>query len=274
LLIFLPAINGSSEIAIGNIVGSNIANILLILGICAMIKTLKVNSTTVWKEIPFSLLAALVLGFLANDVLIDGANASFLSAIDGIILICFFIIFIYYIVEITKKSRTKDVVDDSEEIKPMSTLKAIVFIVVGLVGLVIGGDWIVDGAIDISDMMGVSKSLVGLTIVAVGTSLPELATSVMATIRGKDDIAIGNIVGSNIFNIFWILGVSSIIKPLPFQSSSNVDILMTILSSLFLFLFLFVGQKHKLQRWQGILFILIYIVYIVYLVMVDSQKVI
>jgi cation:H+ antiporter len=121
------SLNGSSEIAIGNIVGSNIANILLILGISATIKTLKVKSTTVWKEIPFSLLAALVLGFLANDVLIDGANASFLSAIDGIILICFFIIFIYYIVEISKKSRTIDAVDDSEEIKPMSPLKAVSF---------------------------------------------------------------------------------------------------------------------------------------------------
>jgi cation:H+ antiporter len=268
------SLNGSSEIAIGNIIGSNIANILLILGVSATIKTLKVSSTTVWKEIPFSLLAVLVLGFLANDVLIDGANASFLSAIDGIILICFFIIFIYYIVEISKKSRTIDAEDDSNEIKPMSPLKAVVFIVLGLAGLVLGGDWIVDGAIQISDSMGVSKSLVGLTVVAIGTSLPELATSVMATIKGKNDIAIGNVVGSNIFNVFWILGISSIIKPLPFQATSNVDILMAILSSFLLFLFLFIGQRHNIQRWQGVMFIMIYVFYIVYLVLVDSQKVI
>ena len=229
-------------------------------------RKLTVQSSTVWKEIPFSLLAVVVVGFMANDVLIDGQAQSFLSRIDGLILICFFAIFMYYIVEISKKSKTQN--DDS--IKTMSTLKSTIYIVLGLVGLVIGGQWIVDGATEIATGLGVSQSLIGLTVVAIGTSLPEMATSVVAAYKGKSDIAIGNVVGSNIFNIFWILGLSAFIKPLPFKLSSNVDIMMATLASLFLFLFLFIGEKHKLQKWQGVMFILIYVAYLSYLVAVDN----
>jgi cation:H+ antiporter len=260
------SIGGNADIAIGNILGSNIANIFLILGISALVRKLTVQSSTVWKEIPFSLLAVVVVGFMANDVLIDGQSQSFLSRIDGLILICFFVIFMYYIVEISKKSTTQN--DDS--IKTMSTLKSTIYIVLGLVGLVIGGQWIVDGATEIATGLGVSQSLIGLTVVAIGTSLPEMATSVVAAYKGKSDIAIGNVVGSNIFNIFWILGLSAFIKPLPFKLSSNVDIMMATLASLFLFLFLFIGEKHKLQKWQGVMFILIYVAYLSYLVAVDN----
>lgn len=259
------SIDGNADIAIGNILGSNIANIFLILGISALVRKLTVQSTTIWKEIPFSLLAVVVVGFMANDVLIDGQANSFLSRIDGLILICFFIIFMYYIVEISKKSNTQN----DESIKTMSTLKSTIYIVLGLVGLVIGGQWIVDGATEIATGLGVSQSLIGLTVVAIGTSLPEMATSVVAAYKGKSDIAIGNVVGSNIFNIFWILGLSAFIKPLPFKLSSNIDILMATLASLFLFLFLFIGEKHKLQKWQGAMFILIYVLYLSYLVAVD-----
>ncbi len=259
------SIDGNADIAIGNILGSNIANIFLILGISALVRKLTVQSSTIWKEIPFSLLAVVVVGFMANDVLIDGQANSFLSRIDGLILICFFIIFMYYIVEISKKSNTQN----DESIKTMSTLKSTIYIVLGLVGLVIGGQWIVDGATEIATGLGVSQSLIGLTVVAIGTSLPEMATSVVAAYKGKSDIAIGNVVGSNIFNIFWILGLSAFIKPLPFKLSSNVDILMATLASLFLFLFLFIGEKHKLQKWQGVMFILIYVAYLSYLVAVD-----
>jgi cation:H+ antiporter len=259
------SLDGNADIAIGNILGSNIANIFLILGISALVRKLTVQSSTIWKEIPFSLLAVVVVGFMANDVLIDGQANSFLSRIDGLILICFFIIFMYYIVEISKKSNTQN----DESIKTMSTLKSTIYIVLGLVGLVIGGQWIVDGATEIATGLGVSQSLIGLTVVAIGTSLPEMATSVVAAYKGKSDIAIGNVVGSNIFNIFWILGLSAFIKPLPFKLSSNVDILMATLASLFLFLFLFIGEKHKLQKWQGVMFILIYVAYLSYLVAVD-----
>jgi cation:H+ antiporter len=260
------SIDGNADIAIGNILGSNIANIFLILGISALVRKLTVQSSTVWKEIPFSLLAVVVVGFMANDVLIDGQANSFLSRIDGLILICFFAIFMYYIVEISKKSNTET--DDS--IKIMSSTKSILYIILGLVGLVIGGQWIVDGATEIATGLGVSQSLIGLTVVAIGTSLPEMATSVVAAYKGKSDIAIGNVVGSNIFNIFWILGLSAFIKPLPFKLSSNIDIMMATLASLFLFLFLFIGEKHKLQKWQGVMFIVIYVAYLSYLVAVDN----
>lgn len=258
------SINGSTEIAIGNILGSNIANILLILGVTALIQPIKVQNSTIWKEIPFSLLAVVVIGVMANDVFIDGAKKSVLSRSDGFILIAFFAIFMYYIVEVSRKNPSTVIEDDS--IKKMSGLKAISYIVIGFIGLVFGGEWIVNGAVKIAENIGMSKSVIGLTVIAIGTSLPEMATSVVAAYKGKSDIAIGNVVGSNIFNVFWILGLSSIIKPLPFLASSNTDILAAIISSALLFAFLFVGKKRQLDRWQGVLFLCIYVAYIIHLV--------
>ena len=254
---------GNTEIAIGNILGSNIANILLILGLAAFIYPLSVQKSTVWKEIPFSLLAALVLGFLTHDMLIDGAGFSTLTRIDGLVLLSFFAIFLYYITTIARSSITAA---DDEPTKEIPTGKAIGFVVFGLVGLVVGGKWIVDGAIDIAQMLGISQSLIALTIVAVGTSLPELATSVIAARKKQTDIAIGNVVGSNIFNIFFILGTSALIRPLPFQASSDLDIAMTIGTSAILFALLFVGKRHVIERWQGLLMIALYALYIVLLV--------
>ncbi len=256
---------GSSEIAIGNILGSNISNILLILGISAIIYPLAAKRSTVLKEIPLSLLAILVLGFVANDVLIDGALFSGITRIDGLVLLSFFVIFLYYSFGIAKQENG-DSNNDQEEIKVFKNYKSILFIFLGLIGLAIGGKWIVDGAIKIAQIFNVSESLIGLTVVAIGTSLPELATSAVAAYKKQADIAIGNIVGSNIFNIFWILGLSSIINPLPFSISSNFDILMTIFASLILFFVMFVGKKHIIQRWQGILMVLLYIGYILFLV--------
>ncbi len=258
------SIQGNTEIAIGNILGSNIANILLILGISAIIFPLAVQSTTVWKEIPFSLLAALVMGILANDMLIDKKGFSELTRGDGIILIAFFIIFMYYIFSIAKKSGNKKQEDD---FKQLSNLKSVSFIIIGLTGLVFGGIWIVDGAVEIAGYFGVSQSLMGLTVVAVGTSLPELATSAVAAYKKNTDIAIGNIVGSNIFNIFFVLGISAVIKPLPFQPASNADIMMTIIASILLFAFLFVGKKQVLKKWQGVMFLFVYVGYVTFLIM-------
>lgn len=255
------SLQDTPEIAIGNILGSNIANILLILGICSIIYPLTVKKNTVWKEIPFSLLAAIVLGVLASDALIDGRNFSELSRGDGFILIGFFIIFMYYIVSISK-----DVdLGIETDVKEMATGKSTLFILGGLAGLVIGGKLIVDSAVEISMSLGLSQSFIGLTVVAVGTSLPELATSAVAAYKKNVDIAVGNIVGSNIFNIFWILGVSSLIKPLPFNPASIYDLGMTIMASILLFLFLFVGRKHQIDKFKGIIFVLIYIGYIVFL---------
>lgn len=257
------SISGETDIAIGNILGSNIANILLILGISAMIYPLKVTSGTVWKEIPLSLMAAVTIGLMANDFLIDQNNFSALTRIDGLVLIGFFIIFIYYTFGIAKIATGNETVGNFKE-KGLFISSSFIFL--GLFLLVIGGKWLVDGAVQLASLWGVSSSLIGLTIVAVGTSLPELATSAVAAYKKNTDIAVGNVVGSNIFNIFWILGVSSVIKPLPFQLSSNFDIGATIFASLLLFIFMFIGKKHILERWQGLIFLFVYIFYVSILV--------
>lgn len=258
----IASINGNADIAIGNILGSNIANILLILGISSIIYPLATKENTVWKEIPLSLLAAIILGVLVNDALIDGGVFSGLTRIDGLVLISFFIIFLYYTFGISKVSGEAD----DSDIKQLSYFKSFIYIALGLIGLAIGGKWIVDGAIMIAELFNMSQSLIGLTIIAIGTSLPELATSAVAAYKKQSDIAIGNVVGSNIFNIFWILGISAIINPLPFKTDYIIDISVTILASLLLFIVMFVGKKHILERWQGCLMLVIYIGYIIFLI--------
>ncbi|MDO9275432.1 MAG: calcium/sodium antiporter [Lutibacter sp.] len=258
------SVNGNTEIAIGNILGSNIANILLILGISSIIYPLATKQNTVWKEIPLSLLAAILLGVLANDIRIDNGLFSGLTRIDGIVFLSFFIVFIYYTFGISKVVGDDTV--EGDDIKELSRLKSVIFIIGGLLGLIIGGKWIVDGAVKIAELFHVSQSLIGLTVVAVGTSLPELATSAIAAYKKQTDIAIGNIVGSNIFNIFWILGISALIRPLPFSANNDLDIIMTIFSSALLFLIMFVGKKHTIEKWQGILMVMIYVVYVIFLI--------
>ncbi len=254
---------GNTEIAIGNVLGSNISNILLILGVSAVIYPLSVSKGTVWKEIPFSLLAVIVLGLMANDQVIDGTGSSLLTRIDGLVLLGFFAIFLYYSFSIAKAIEG---LDEHVSAKAQSVTKSLLLIVAGLIGLTLGGKWIVDGAITFAQSFGMSESLVGLTIVAVGTSLPEMATSAMAAYKKKVEIAVGNVVGSNIFNIFFVLGISATIKPLPFQAKSNWDIGVVILASLLLFLSMFTGKKRSLDRWEGIVFLFLYVVYVAYLV--------
>jgi len=258
----LASLSGNTDIAIGNILGSNIVNILLILGVTAIIYPLTVQKSTVWKEIPFALLAVIVLVFMASDALIDGAGSSLLSRIDGLVLMSFFVIFLYYIVGMAKQAPA----EDSEAPADMTTMRSWILISGGLIGLVIGGKWIVDGAVVFAQSLGVSEALIGLTIVAIGTSLPELATSVVAAFKKNTDIAVGNIVGSNIFNIFWILGISSMIAPLPFAPAMTFDILVTLGATLLLFLALFVGRKHTIEKWQGVMFIGLYVAYVAFLI--------
>lgn len=256
------AFKGASDIAIGNIIGSNIANILLILGLSAMIIPLSVKKNTVWKEIPFALLAVVLVFLMGNDALFDRVPFNELTRTDGFSFIAIFIIFMYYIVSIAKESGNND-----GAIKTHSIPVSLSFIVGGIAALVWGGKLLVDSAIDLARLAGMSDALIGLTIVAVGTSLPELATSIIAALHKEEDIAIGNIVGSNIFNVFWILGVTSLILPLPFNPRVNVDVGMSIFATLLLFLAMFVGKKHKLERWQGVMFVALYAVYIGYLIM-------
>jgi cation:H+ antiporter len=255
----IASLGGNSDIAIGNVLGSNIANFLLILGVSALICPLRVKHGTVWKEIPFSLLAVIVLTFTVNDRWIDNSPHSILSRSDGLIMLCFFFIFLYYSASIAKKFKgLEDVLPE----KGYGLASSILMIIGGFVGLSVGGEWIVDSAVKIALHLGMSQALIGLTIVAIGTSLPELATSAVAAWHKNVEIAIGNVVGSNIFNIFYVLGLSSIIKPLPFNTAYNVDILVVILSSLLLFIFMFIGKKHTLECWQGALFLITYIVYL------------
>ncbi len=259
----ISSFKGNSDIAIGNVLGSNIANVFLILGVSSIIYPLAVTKGTVWKEIPFSLLAAVVLLFAANDQILDRAGASVLTRIDGLIFLCFFTIFIYYTFSIATRVEGMD-----EHVPPrqLGGLRSLIYIIVGLAGLIIGGKWIVDGAIALAAKLGMSESLIGLTIVAVGTSLPELATSAVAAYKKNVEIAVGNVVGSNIFNIFFVLGISAAIRPLPFQSKNNVDLAAVILSSLMLFLFMFTGKKRSLDRWEGIVCLLLYSGYITFLI--------
>lgn len=259
----MAGLNGSNDLAIGNILGSNIANIFLILGIAAMIYPLSTKQNTVWKEIPFSLLAILVLGALVNDQFIDGGPLSILSRIDGFVLLAFFLIFFYYIISISKGDKSSE----DANMKKISPLRSAIYIGLGLLGLMFGGTWVVNGAIAIATALNISESLIGLTIVAIGTSLPELATSAVAAYKRQTDIAIGNVVGSNIFNIFWILGVGALINPIIFTQKSNIDIAVTTLASLFLFAVMFIGKKHVIERWQGGMFVGIYVSYIVFLIL-------
>lgn len=253
----------NSDIAIGNILGSNTFNTFFILGVSAVVFPLAVTKGTVWNEIPFSFLAALFVGILANDQMIDGTGVSALTRTDGLVFIAFFAIFLYYAAGIARDIMPAP---EAQAHVPRSLLQICFMILGGLMGLVLGGKWVVDGAVILALRLGVSQSLVALTVVAAGTSLPELATSVVAAFKRNSDIAIGNVVGSNIFNIFFILGISAVMNPLPVNPRTNIDIGMTMLSSLLLFVCMFMGKRHRLDRWQGFLFIVLYIGYVAFLV--------
>jgi cation:H+ antiporter len=260
----LASSRGESAIAIGNVIGSNISNIFLILGVSSLIGALAVSRGTVWREIPLSLLAVLVLGVVANDQLIDGTAGSVITRADGFVLLSFFIIFIYYSTSIARRIEGMDEHVPSKLYgMPLSTL----MVVGGLAGLGIGGELIVRGAVNLARTFGVSESLIGLTIVAVGTSLPELATSAVASLKKNADIAVGNVVGSNIFNVLFVLGISSVVRPLPFERRNNPDLGVVVLASLLLFAFMFSGRRRSLDRWEGAVFVALYAVYIVFLIL-------
>lgn len=258
----IAAYNGTVDIAVGNVVGSNIANILIIGGLAALFVNLKVQRSTTWKEIPFALLAVVAVLILGSDIVLDGAGANILSRSDGLILIGFFCVFLAYIVQLTIGKKNDAA---AEEIPTYSHMLSIGMTIGGLVGLFYGGKILVEQAVYLATLAGMSQMLIGLTIVAIGTSLPELATTIMAARKGQADIAIGNIVGSNIFNVFWILGLTATISPLPLSQAVIFDVFVSIIATLVLFFALFIGKKHELERWQGILFIIAYIAYITFI---------
>jgi cation:H+ antiporter len=260
----MSSAQGQSELAIGNVFGSNVANLLLIIGVTAVICPLPIKRNTILTEIPFSLIATLLVGFLANAVLFGDKTSLYISRFDGAILLFFFVMFMAYIYNIAKTNKD-EVIEEKEE--PMMTIpKSVVYMVVGGIGLFLGGKWVVDGAVSIAQSFGLSESFIGLTIVAIGTSLPELVTSAMAAFRKNIDIAIGNVIGSNIFNLLWILGISAVINPLPFNVVSNSDIMVMIFASTLLIVVIPIGKKNTIDRWNGIFFLIFYVAYIVFLI--------
>lgn len=257
------ALKGSNDIALGNIVGSNIFNVLAILGISSLIFPLVVKHSTTWIEIPLALLSAIVIFVIASDNLIDHTGISIITRVDGIILLLFFAIFMGYIIQSALKNRH---LNESTEAPTMKLGIAIMWVVLGLGLLMVGGEAIVRSAIAIAHQFGVSERIIGLTIVSIGTSLPELATSVVAARKKNTDIAIANIVGSNIFNAFFILGTTACIMPITVSVESYYDLLLNIVASTLLFVFIFTGRGRKLDRWEGLILLLMYISYTVWLV--------
>jgi cation:H+ antiporter len=255
---------GLDDVVFGNLIGSNIFNLFLILGIAGTIRPLIVQSETVWKEIPFSMGLVIVLFILVNDSFFFGSETDTSGLVDGIILLLLFVAFIYYVFYNVKKNNTPTL-DIPNEIPIHSHWVTLLLILGGLTGLVIGGKLVVDNAVDIARSFNLSEKLIGLTIIAAGTSLPELATSAVAAYRNRADIAIGNVIGSNIFNLTFILGINSLVTPLSFNTEMNFDFYVLIGGSILLFIFMFTLKSKKLDRWEAILFLLTFVAYIIYI---------
>lgn len=255
---------GQSELAVGNVVGSNIINVLLVIGMAAVVKPLEIQNYTVRYELPFALLAMVILFVVANDGLLNGTDFSILHRSDGIIFLSFFLIFVYYTFVVSTHSHEKH---DGHDVKQMSKLKSTLFMLLGMIGLYFGGEFIVSSATKLASNWGLSEVVIGILVVALGTSLPELATSVVASFKGNADMAIGNIVGSNIFNVFLVLGTSATISPIIFNPGINLDLGVAFLATLLLFIFVFTGKGRKVDRIEGSIFLILYTAYVVYLLM-------
>lgn len=254
----IASFNNQSELVLGNVIGSNIFNLFMILGIAGLIMPISVQSTTVWKEIPISLLAALILLLFANELVLQDSHS--ISRFEGIVLLGLFLVFLLYAFNQLKADEPQELI----QLSGFSMPKIWIYIILGLAGLLIGGKLVVDNAIDIATNLGVSQKIIGLTIVAAGTSLPELFTSVVAALKRNSDIAIGNVIGSNIFNILFILSISSIITPIEFNLSFNTDLYLLIGGTIFLFAAMFTGQKKKLDRWEAGVLLMLFIAYTIY----------
>ncbi|KUP04352.1 sodium:proton exchanger [Bacillus coahuilensis m2-6] len=263
----LAALEQNAGVAIGNVVGSNIFNITLVVGLTALINPLKVENVTIRKEIPFTLLAGVVLYVLISDNLLQGASQNLVTRADGLILLLIFAIFLYYIFEVARQSResmTGERVSSESESETVKWGKSLFLALGGLAAIIFGGDLVVNSATTIALSFGMSETLVGLSIVAVGTSLPELITSVTAAFKRESEIAIGNIVGSNIFNILFVLGAASVISPLAVTGKIFIDILLMVF--LTVLLLVFSRTNFRVGKGEGIVLILSYIVYMVYII--------
>ena len=257
----IAAIRGYDNVSMGNIVGSNIFNLLLILGVSGLIYPIVVQSKTVWKEIPFSLFAGVLLIILANDTIVFHSSENFITRFDGIIFLIFFCLFLLY----AFSNMNNEQKNSSDRIKVFSMFKTIFYIVMGFAFLITGGKMVVHHAVELAKALEVSERIIGLTVIATGTSLPELATSAVAAVKKRSDLAIGNVIGSNIFNILLILGTTALIRPLRYSITFNAEILIYLLATLFVFTAMFTGKKGKIDRWEAGILLLLYVGYMVYL---------
>ena len=266
----VASVGGHSEIAFANVIGSNNLNLFIILGITGLIAPLTIRKSTIRREIPISLFAAMVLYLLANwGFASDDGNL--LSRLDGVILLILLATFVYYVFKSMKNGeKNSEITEEKTVQKAYHPGRLALFIFLGLTGLIVGGRLVVDSAVDLARTLNISEKIIGLTIIAVGTSLPELVTSITAIRKKSSDIAIGNVIGSNIFNIFLILGVSSLCRPMEYSSLFNMDIYLLCLGTLLLLLFMFTGRKRVLERWEAAIFVVVYVAYVSYLMILPA----
>ena len=260
----LSAIGGQSDVAIGNVVGSNIFNVFVILGVCALIRPVPLTSGNIRRDIPFGVLVSLLLLALAQDSLLCKGAADRIERLDGVAMLALYILLMWYTIRKTKRPEATAPTEGSKA--PMAAWLTAVMIVGGLAGLVFGGEMFLRSATSIARSLGVSESVIAITLVAGGTSLPELASSLVSLFKGKAEMALGNVIGSNIANILLILGVSATIHPLSMGGITVWDLLMVLLSSVVVFLAAFTFKRKAIDRWEGALFVAIYAVYIWYLI--------
>ncbi|WP_026583243.1 calcium/sodium antiporter [Bacillus sp. J33] len=259
----LAALNGNADVALGNVIGSNIFNITLVVGITAMISPLQVESETIRKEIPFTLLASTALMIFISDRVLESVSEDIVTRGDGMILLLIFAVFMYYLFEVARKSRSNTQSEDIKTSKAIWT-KQILLTLAGLAAIIFGGDLVVRSSTEIAVSLGMSETLVGLTIVAVGTSLPELVTSITAAVKKQSEIALGNIVGSNIFNILFVLGASATITPLGVDPKIFVDI--TIMILLTVVLLAFSRTHYAVGKYEGSFLAAAYVIYLIYII--------
>ena len=248
------------DIVFGNVIGSNNFNLFIILGITGLIAPMVVQSSTIWKEIPISFLGIVLVYILTHHIF--GTDQNILTRIDGLILLILFGFFLYYVYN---QLKSDPVVIENKAVT-YSNLKTYSYIIFGLAGLVIGGRLLVTTAVDMATTFGMSEKLIGLTIVAAGTSLPELATSVVAAFKKNSDIAVGNIIGSNIFNLFFILATSAVIRPIAYDTVFDLDLYILAGGTIFVFMAMFTGKRKKLDRWEAAILLVSYIAYLVYVI--------
>ncbi len=256
------SLKDSSQLAIGNVFGSNIANVWLVLGATATLYSIPLKKQTAAIDLPLTVLIVLLFGYLANGSLWGFSDAMLLGYLEAIVLLLIFVLYMYYI---AKTSKHLDRIVNTKNAENISLPKSVLLIILGIVGLYAGGHWIVISALRLADLIGVSESFIGLSIIAFGTSAPELATCLKAGYKGNFDLAIGNIIGSNIFNLLWVLPVSSIIRPIEYKAVYNTDLTIVFLSVMTLNAAVLINKNRTISKISGLMFLLMYLLYLGYL---------